>query len=290
MSETVTLVDVTLRDGLQDETVIVPTQTKAAIAHAIAEAGIDRLEVTSFVNPKRVPQMADAADLLQALPSGIRPSALVFNRRGLDRATDAFDAAGYVRDGYDLVFVISASPRHSRDNANCTIDEALDGFDEVAAAAREAEVAVVGSISCALGTPWDEETITPEAIAGIADRLAGGGARDLTLCDTVGRARAEDVAEKVRRVAARTGHVPGLHLHDLGADLSAVLDAGLSEGVRRFDAALNGLGGCPFAPNAPGNVNLRTLAEALSARGYRPQVCLPDLSAAETLLAGAVWS
>ncbi|MCW5774637.1 MAG: hydroxymethylglutaryl-CoA lyase, partial [Rhodospirillaceae bacterium] len=238
---TATIVDVTLRDGLQDEAAIVPTAAKLAIAAALAEAGIAHIEAVSFVHPKRVPQMADAEAVAAGLPRSLRPAALVMNARGFDRAVAAFDAAGLARDGYDLVYVVSASPRHSVENSGQTIAAALAGFDAVAASAHAAGCAMTGSISCAFASPWPEEPIAEETVIGIAGRFIDGGCRAITLCDTVGRAAPDDVARKSRIVASLHGEAPGLHLHDLAGSAAANVRAGLGAGVRRFEATLGGL-------------------------------------------------
>lgn len=290
MTGTATIVDVTLRDGLQDEHAIVPTAAKLEIARALAQAGIVEVEAVSFVHPKRVPQMADAEAVIAGLPRALRPAGLVMNARGFERAIAAFDSAGYPRDGYDLVYVVSASPRHSIENSGQTIEAALAMFDAVAAAARTAGCAMTGSVSCAFASPWPEEPIAEETVIGIAGRFVAGGCRAITLCDTVGRAVPEDVARKSRIVASLLGDAPGLHLHDLAGCAVANVRAGLAAGVRRFEATLGGLGGCPFAPGAPGNLDLMTLHRVLAEAGRAPALDLAGIGRATAILARALFA
>ena len=270
-STQVSLVDVSARDGLQDEPVVVSTEDKLAIAAALAAARVGTIEITSFVNPQRVPQLADADTLVPRLPRGARYSALVMNRRGWDRALAAFDASSLRRDEWDLVFVTSASPRHAMANNNRTIDETLAIFDELAPLARDAGVGLRAAVSCAFVSPWRDEPVDLARIVAIVERLADGGAHTVTLADTVGSA---DPATVARHVHAVHGAVPrtalSLHLHDTHGWALAGVYAGLEAGVRTFEGALAGLGGCPFAPGATGNLDLERLAEFLRACGADP--------------------
>lgn len=289
MTTNATIVDVSLRDGLQDEAVIVPTSAKLEIAAALREAGLTELEVASFVNPKRVPQMADAESVIAGLPRDIRPSALVMNGRGLERALAAFDAAGYTRDAYNLVYVVSASSRHSVENSNQTIDVALATFNSVAMAARAAGCVIVGSISCASASPWPEEAISLDAVTDIAKRFRSGGCRSITLCDTVGCGTVDDIVSKTRAVTALLDTPPALHMHSLAGSAIASIRAGLTAGVRRFEGTLGGLGGCPFAPGAPGNADLRLLVATLGDAGITTNVHPNRLDQAEAALNRALF-
>jgi hydroxymethylglutaryl-CoA lyase len=268
MSDAVTLVDVSLRDGLQDEDRFVATAEKARLAGAIAAAGVREIEVTSYVHPRWVPQLADAGELPMLLPGGPRYSVLAMNERGIDRAIAAFDAAMRARDSYEVVFVVSASPRHHKNNNNRTIEESLVIFDAVAARARAAGVALRGAVACAYASPWSDETIDSAAVARIVARYEQGGAAGVTLADTVGRADPVTVATRLREVGASTGLPLAVHLHDSYGWGLASAYAALENGVRRFEAALAGLGGCPFAPGAPGNIDLERLAAFLEACGF----------------------
>jgi hydroxymethylglutaryl-CoA lyase len=252
-----TLVDVSLRDGLQDEAVIVPTQDKLVVVEALVAAGVSSIEATSFVHPKWVPQLADAEALVALLPKGPRYSALVLNEQGYRRATKAFAAADFAAGSFDLVFVISASARHAMANNNRTIDESFEIFERVAAAARTEGVALRAVIACAFGSAWPDEVISPRAVRAMAQRFSEGGARTITLADTVGLAQRDHTATVLDAVV---GAIPperlALHLHDrLGVALANV-ECAVAAGIRTFEGALAGLGGCPFAPDAPGNIDL----------------------------------
>ena len=264
----VELIDVSLRDGLQDEPCLVSLAEKVVILEALRDAHFGSIEVTSFVHPAWVPQLADAAAFVAALPPGPRYSALVLNRRGFDRAMKAFDVAAFARGSYDLTFVVSASPRHAMANNNRTIEESLVIFDDIAAAALAAEVSLTATIACAFGSPWDDEQIAPEDVAQITHRLHTAGARRLTLADTVGLAQPEHVSRVVSAVKRKNPETElALHLHDrIGVALQNI-DAALNEGVRIFEGALGGLGGCPFVPDAPGNVDLAALDAFLTSKG-----------------------
>jgi hydroxymethylglutaryl-CoA lyase len=288
MAEHVSLNDVSLRDGLQDEPKFVAAAEKAAIARALISANVEDIEATSFVHPKWVPQLADAEEFVSLLPRGARYSALIMNARGIDRAVKAFDAAGFARGDYDLIFVSSASPRHNTANNNRTIEETMALFDEVAAIARREHVRLHGAIACAFVSPWREEPIDPANVELIARRYVAGGCSGLTLADTVGRADPRTVAERVEHIGGVV-HVPlTLHLHDSFGYALANVYAGLERGVRRFDVALAGLGGCPWAPGAPGNLDTLKLADFLSACGFETGIDRERLASAADQIGAAL--
>jgi hydroxymethylglutaryl-CoA lyase len=264
----VELIDVSLRDGLQDEACLVSLAEKLVILAALRAANFRSIEATSFVHPAWVPQLADAEAFVAALPPGPRYSALVLNRRGFDRAMKAFDVGGFAPGSYDLTFVVSASPRHAMANNNRTIEESLAIFADIGVAAGAAGISLTATIACAFGSPWDDEQITPEDVAHIAVRLHAAGARRLTLADTVGLARPEHVSRVVSAVRRKNPNCEfALHLHDrIGVALQNIA-AALNEGVRIFEGALGGLGGCPFVPDAPGNVDLAALDAFLTNKG-----------------------
>lgn len=285
----ITLVDVSERDGLQDEPVVVDTATKAAIASALYGAGIDHIEATSFVHPRWVPQLADADALVPLLPRGPRYSALVLNLHGWKRAVAAFEHAGYKPGEYDLVYVTSASPRHAAANNNRTIDETLTIFDEVAEASRQHGISLRATIACAFVSPWSDETIAEHDVHRAVTRFVAGGARLITLADTVGRATPALVASRIAGLRSAAPNVPlALHLHDSCGYALANVYAGLEAGVHVFEAALAGLGGCPFAPDAPGNLDLRRLVAFLDDSGFETGVNGDRLHEAEILVRQAV--
>lgn len=284
----VTIVDVSERDGFQDEPRFVATEEKIAVAQALAEAGIREIEVTSFVHPRYVPQLADADALVPRLPNLARYSALALNARGVVRALAAFDAGGFVRGTYDVVAVISASPRHNQSNNNRTIDESLAIFDEIAAIARESKVTLRAALSCAFVSPWPDEQIDPARVVEIAQRFARGGCTVIGLADTVGRADPFTVARRVREVQGAIETPLALHLHDSYGFALANVYAGLEAGVRRFESALAGLGGCPFAPGAPGNLDTERLVQFVEACGFATGVDLDALARAKERIVRAL--
>jgi hydroxymethylglutaryl-CoA lyase len=260
MKDRVTLVDVSARDGFQDEPSFVATADKIGVAGALFAAGVEHVEITSFVHPKWVPQLADADELVPRLPHGPRYSVLTMNVRGVERALAAFRAGGFAPGTWDAIFVTSASPRHALANNNRTIDETLANFDAVAALAEREGIALRGALACAFVSPWPgEERVERERVVEIVARFARGGVNGVTIADTVGLADPRTVAKTVAAVRAETGLPLSLHLHDAHGYALANVYAGLEAGVRSFEGALAGLGGCPWAPGAPGNLDLEKL-------------------------------
>jgi hydroxymethylglutaryl-CoA lyase len=284
----VTLLDVTTRDGLQDEPKFVATERKAEIVEALADAGITEIEATSFVHPRWVPQLADAEALIPKLPRSVRYSTLILNDRGYERARAAFDAAGFPRGSYDLVFVASASPRHNTSNNNRTIAETLAYFDTVAARAREDGINIRGAVACSFASPWKDETIDPATVVDIASRFAAGGCTVVTLADTIGKASPETVGATIARVQDASDVDLSLHFHDLRGSALRNVQAGLDHGVRRFEGVLGGIGGCPFAPEAPGNLDLEALARYVEGQGFHAGVDTQKLAAARAVLNAAL--
>ncbi|TAM61905.1 hydroxymethylglutaryl-CoA lyase [bacterium] len=257
MAEHVSLLDVSARDGLQDEPCVVASGDKLEVAQALLAAGVAEIEITSFVHPRWVPQLADADVLVPQLPHGPHYSALVMNARGYERACAAF--TGHAPGTWTLVFVASASPRHNQSNNNRSIEQTLEIFDALAARARHDGVTLHGAIACSFVSPYAGEPIDPALVAQIARRYERGGCTLITLADTVGRADPYGVARRVDEIAAVTRVPLSLHLHDSHGYALANVYAGLTGGVRRFEGALAGLGGCPFAPGSPGNLDLERL-------------------------------
>ena len=288
LPDRVTVLDVTARDGLQDQPAIVATAGKAALVAALVASGVTELEVTSFVHPAWVPQLADAEALVALLPRTARYSALIMNERGFARALAAFDGAGYARGSYDLVFVGSASPRHNRANNNRTIDETLALFETVAARAHAENVTIRGAAACSFASPWADEHIDVATVCDMARRFAEGGCTTVTLADTIGKAKPEVVSATIAAVRAVTGVELSLHFHDLRGSALANVHAGLASGVRRFEAVLSGIGGCPFAPEAPGNLDLETLHHALTSRGFETGLDTEKLAAGRAVLTHAL--
>jgi hydroxymethylglutaryl-CoA lyase len=280
-----TIVEVGPRDGFQLVGRVLPTATKVRVIRALYDSGIRDMEVTSFVSPKAVPQFADADEVAREalrLP-GLRTSALIPNLRGLDRAV----AAG-IRS---VTMVIGATDAFNSANVRMTVAESLDQLAAIARAAAGAErggVAIEAGIAVAFGCPYSG-AVPPEAVDRIVDCAAVLGIVSISLGDTIGVATPTQVAGLVARVAARHPEVHiTLHLHDTrGMGLANVI-AGMDAGVTTFDAAIGGLGGCPFAPGATGNIATDDLNHMLRGMGVETGIDEQALLACGRLVAEAV--
>ena len=250
------------RDGLQNEARLIPTSEKIALVDCLSGAGFARLEVASFVSPKWVPQMADSADVLAGITRapGVSYAALTPNMRGLEGALAA--------RADEVAIFGSASEGFSKANINASIAESLERFAPVAAAAIALGVRVRGYVSCVVECPYDGPT-DPQAVARVARALLDMGCYEISLGDTIGRATPAgitamlDAVTKVVPVERIAGHY-----HDTGGMAVANIEASIARGVRVFDAAVGGLGGCPYAPGAAGNVATEAVHDRLTALGY----------------------
>ena len=270
----VTVVEVGPRDGLQNEHANVSTADKIAFVDLLSEAHLPVIEVSAFVSPKWVPQMADASEVFSGITrrSGTRYTALVPNLPGLDRAM----AAGVA----EIAIFAASSETFSRKNINQTIDQSLAGYAEVTARALANGVRVRGYLSTAFGCPYEGD-VAPSRVAELTERLMQMGVFEVAISDTIGIAHPAQVAQVLDVVLAR---VPidkvALHFHDTrGTALANVLEA-LSVGVRTFDASAGGLGGCPYAPGASGNLATDDLIYMLDGLGVETGVSLTALSKA----------
>jgi hydroxymethylglutaryl-CoA lyase len=275
----VRIVEVGPRDGLQNETATIPTAAKVAFVDALSAAGHQAIEVSAFVSPKWVPQMADAADVFAAIARrpGTRYTALVPNLAGLSRAIDA--------RADEIAIFAAASEAFSRKNINQGIDAALDTYRAVCEAAATARLPVRAYVSTAFGCPF-EGSVDPESVARVAAALIEMGAYEVSVSDTIGIAHPGQVPTVVRAVAAR---VPiekiALHFHDTrGTALANVLTA-LPLGVTTFDSSAGGLGGCPYAPGATGNLATEDLLYMLNGMGIETGVDLAGVVGASRLIA-----
>lgn len=270
----VRVVEVGPRDGLQNEPVTVPADVKVALIEALAGAGVTTIEAGSFVSPRWVPQMADTADVLARLRSmpGVSLPVLVPNLQGLDRAL----AAG-VRE---VAVFGAASESFSRRNINCSIAESLDRFAPVAGAARAAGLRVRGYVSCVLGCPYEGD-VSADAVAKVAAALLAMGCYEISLGDTIGTGTPREARQLIERVAA---DVPidrlALHFHDTYGQALANILACLDLGVSVVDAAVVGLGGCPYARGATGNVATEDLVYMLDGMGIETGIDLHALARA----------
>lgn len=259
------------RDGLQNELRTLPTRDKARLVEALVAAGEKRIEVTSFVSPKWIPQLADAEELLRMIgrKEGVVFSALVPNLKGLSRARDA--------GLQEAAVFISASEAHSRKNINKTIAEAVAGAKEVIQAATREGMRVRGYLSTVWGCPY-EGAVPVERVVAICRELHDAGIYQLSLGDTIGIGTPRQTEQIL---AALTPHIPvqrlALHLHDTRGTALANALVGLSAGVTTFDASIGGLGGCPYAPGAAGNLATEDVVFMLHGMGVDTGIDLDKL-------------
>jgi hydroxymethylglutaryl-CoA lyase len=262
MAETVEIFEVGPRDGLQNEARMIPAAEKIALVDCLSAAGFRRIEVASFVSPARVPQMADGAEVLAGIrrAPGVSYAALAPNLMGFERAMAA--------RADEVAIFASASEGFSRANLNCSIAESLERFRAVAEAAAAAKVPMRGYVSCVVECPYDGP-VAPEAVARVTAALFAMGAYEVSLGDTIGRAVPARVGAMLDAVldVAEPGRLAG-HFHDTGGRALDNVEVALGRGLRVFDAAVGGLGGCPFAPGAAGNVATEALDDRLRALGF----------------------
>jgi hydroxymethylglutaryl-CoA lyase len=256
----ITVVEVGPRDGLQNESATVPTPAKVRFIEMLADAGLPVVEATSFVHPAAVPQLADADELLPAIERrpGTRYPVLVPNMRGLERAIAA---------GADAIAVFTAaSEQFAQANIRMTIAESLEGFAPMLAEARSRGMWARGYVSTAFGCPY-QGTVEPAAAVDVAVALAELGCEQVSVGDTIGVAEPEAIDHVVSLLLERLpAERLALHLHDTRGRAIANAEAGLELGIATFDSSAAGLGGCPFAPGAPGNLATETLVAWLHGR------------------------
>jgi isopropylmalate/homocitrate/citramalate synthase len=279
MTRHVTIVEVGPRDGLQNERVIVPTADKIAFVDRLSAAGLPVIEVSAFVSPTWVPQMADAADVLAGITRrpGIRYTALVPNLKGLERAMAA--------DVREIAVLAAASETFSLRNINQSIDESLAAYEQVCVRALAGGLRVRGYLSTAFGCPFEGD-VPPHRVAEIAARLMDLGVFEVAVSDTIGIAHPGQVPRVLDAVLARVPAASvALHFHDTrGTALANVLTA-LPYAIETFDASAGGLGGCPYAPGAAGNLATDDLVYMLNGMGIETGVSLPALSEASSFIA-----
>ncbi|NJM33151.1 MAG: hydroxymethylglutaryl-CoA lyase [Limnobacter sp.] len=273
----VSVVEVSPRDGLQNETQHVPTPGKVELCELLLAAGVLRLEATAFVSPRWVPQMADASAVLGQINRGASPqpaqvclSALVPNLQGLHAAL----AAGV----QEVVVFTAASEAFTQQNIHCTIAQSIERFKPVVELARQRGVHVRASISCALGCPY-QGAVPADAVAQVARQLLDLGITELDVADTIGVGTAGRVQEVFERVAAVTGvQALAAHFHDTYGQALTNVYAALGVGVRTFHSSVAGLGGCPYAQGATGNLATEDLVYLLHGLGYHTGLDLPSLA------------
>lgn len=271
-SNQVTVYEVGLRDGLQNEPAFVPTEAKVELADLLARAGVRRIELTSFVSPRWIPQLADHVELVENAPAhpGLRYSALVPNLRGLQGALQAGLA--------EIAIFMSATESHSKKNINKSIDEALKVLSEVTREAKAHGLYVRGYLSTVFGCPY-EGTVDPARPHELTVRLFEElGVDEVSLGDTIGVGNPMQVRELLRRLEGEVAFDRlALHMHDTRGTALANVLAGLDLGIRTFDSAFGGLGGCPYAPGASGNLATEDLVYMLEGMGFDTGIDLDRL-------------
>jgi hydroxymethylglutaryl-CoA lyase len=268
------ILEVSPRDGLQNEKTILATEDKVELVERAVRAGARRIEVTSFVNPARVPQMADADELMTALPrhEGVRYAGLVMNRRGLDRAL--------ARNVDEIDVVVVATDTFCQRNQGMSTAEACETAAELVAEARAAGVSSTITVGASFGCPFEGEVPT-DRLREVVQRVVDAGADELALADTIGVAVPSDV--KARLGLARELAGPDMplrvHLHDTRHTGVANAVAAVESGVATLDASIGGAGGCPFAPNATGNVATEDLVYLFDRMGIASGLDLASTTA-----------
>ncbi len=268
MSNHVRLYEVGPRDGLQNEAKVISVADKLALICALAEAGLRDIEVGSFVSPKWVPQMSDTDKVLAGLnyENSVNYAVLVPNMKGFEAWREA--RAPLPRVPGEIAVFVAASEGFSKANLNCTISESVERVRPVVEAALAEGAKVRGYVSCVTDCPYDGPT-APEAVADVVARLIEIAEMPISLGDTIGKGTPERVQAMLRAVKR---HVPAErlagHFHDTGGRALANIEASLDEGLRVFDTAVGGLGGCPYAPGSPGNVATEAVMDRLEALGY----------------------
>ncbi len=258
----VTILEVGPRDGLQNEKRVIPTAEKVTLIDLLSTAGFTRIEAVSFVSPKRVPQMADGDDVMAAITRAptVRYAGLTPNLRGYERAR----AVGME----EISVFASASEGFSQSNLNCSISESLQRFQPVLDAARVDKVMVRSAISCVTDCPFDGP-VSPAQVADVAGKLDELGVYEIALGDTIGAGKPETIGamlDAVTQVIA-PDRLAG-HFHNTNGRALDNIDVALDFGLRVFDSAVGGLGGCPFAPGAAGNVATEAVLDHLTAKGF----------------------
>lgn len=280
LPERVTVYEVGPRDGLQNEAETLPLDARVRFIDLLTEAGLPAIEVGSFVSPSAVPQLADTEEVFLRIhrASGVRYPALVPNVRGLERAI----AAG-VRE---IAVFTAASETFNRRNIRAGIDESIERFQPVVARAREEGIRVRGYVSTAFGCPYEGE-ISPEAVREVAHKLLDLPVDEISIGDTIGVATPAGVYEVVETLydSGVTRGVLALHMHDTRGTALANVYAGLECGITIFDSSAGGLGGCPYAPGASGNLATEDLLYMLEGLGIETGVTLPKVVAASRYLA-----
>lgn len=282
MSDAVKIVEVVPRDGLQNEARPIETSEKLRLVELLIEAGVGHIEVASFVSPKWVPQMAGSAEVMQRVPKvqGVHYSALVPNMIGLEQAL----AAGC----REIAVFAAASESFSQRNINCGIRESVERYRTVVESALQNGLRVRGYVSCVLGCPY-EGPIAPDKVAEVAHMLREMGCYEISLGDTIGKGTPRGTRLMIEACAQRVplGELAG-HFHDTYGMAIANVSAALDWGVRVFDSSVAGLGGCPYAKGATGNVATEDVVYLLQCLGFETGINLERLGRAASYISGVL--
>lgn len=271
MSRPIEIVEVGPRDGLQNDPVLMPTEVKLEFVERLIDAGVRRMEAASFVNPKLVPAMADSDDIMARVPRdrGVTYIGLALNERGMRRALDT--------KCDEVNFVMVASEGFGKANQNATPEDTADLFDRIAVLAHDENVPVSVTISVAFGDPFDGE-VPIDRVAMLAGRAAQAGAMEIALGDTIGVANPWDVRERIAAVRAAAPDARlRLHFHNTRNTALANVFAAVEAGVDVIDASCGGIGGCPFAPKATGNVATEDVVYMLHRAGFETGINLEKM-------------
>ena len=285
MGQLITVYEVGPRDGLQNEARAVPTADKLRLLRLLADAGIPRIEATSFVSPRWIPALADAAEVVPQLPRrpGLAYVVLVPNAKGLTRLLEALARAGPEPAEVDAAVFLSASETHNKKNVNKAVDETFAAFEEIVPPALAKGLRVRGYVSTAWGCPY-EGAVAPERVVSIAGRLLSMGCYQVSLGDTIGVGTPNQTRRLLDLLLAHARPEQlALHMHDTRGTALANVLVGLEAGLTTFDASVGGLGGCPYAPGASGNLATEDLVYMLHGMGYETGVDWPLLIAAGEL-------
>lgn len=269
----VQIIEVGPRDGFQAERQWIPTEKKIEIVDSLSRTGLRDIQVTSFVHPKAVPQLADAEEVMgkiERMP-GVEYRVLVPNMKGLQRALP--------HNPRRMNFMMSVTESHNRSNANSSIEDSLRGFEPMAAAALEAGVSPVGGMACTFGCPFEGE-VPISQVERIASRYVAMGITEMGLSDTIGVANPRQVYDVAAHMLDKFPRVTwNLHLHNTRDMALANIVAAMQAGMTNFESSIGGLGGCPYAPNATGNVATEDLVNMLTEMGIETGVDLDALIA-----------
>jgi hydroxymethylglutaryl-CoA lyase len=285
MAQRVTVYEVGPRDGLQNEARALATEEKLALIAALVDAGLRRVEATSFVSPRWIPQLSDAAEVTARLPRapGLSYVVLVPNAKGLERLLEVLDRAGDARPPVEAAVFLSASETHNRKNVNRTVEESLRGFEALVPRARAGGLAVRGYVSTAWGCPY-EGKVDPARVQALVARLLALGCAQVSLGDTIGVGTPNETRHLLRLLLREVAPERlALHMHDTRGTALANVLVGLEEGLSTFDASIGGLGGCPYAPGAAGNLATEDLVYMLQGMGYETGIDWARLVAAGAL-------